>query len=137
MLYDFHARQNAKKPGSIHATYLVSGVQSTKAIVNSSVAEVNEDVYMQSSPFMTSSMPRQDVKEEAITVKVTTLVQEQHLNGKSNGSIHRMQGVPLLITCLAVKGRYDTMSSVHIYSLEPNPIQVCRSPLPEERHLGG
>ncbi|MCJ1437151.1 hypothetical protein MMC27_006536 [Xylographa pallens] len=103
MLYDFHARQNAKKPGSIHATYLVSGVQSTKAIVNSNVTEVNEDVHMQSSPFMGSSMPRRDVEEEASTVKVMTLVQEQHLN--------------------AVKERYDTMSSVHVYSLEPNPIQ--------------
>ncbi|MCJ1404030.1 hypothetical protein MMC11_007254 [Xylographa trunciseda] len=103
MLYDFHLRQNAKKPGSVHATYLVSGVQSTKAIANGSVAEVNEDIHMQSSPFMSSSMPRQDVEEEDSMVKVMTLVQEQHLD--------------------AVKERYDTVSSVHVYSLEPNPIQ--------------
>ncbi|MCJ1316115.1 hypothetical protein MMC15_001435 [Xylographa vitiligo] len=103
MLFDFHARENSKKPGSVHATYLVSGVQSKKAILNSSVAEINEDVHMQSSPFMGSSAPRQDVEKEPSTVKVMTLVQEQHLH--------------------AVKEQYDTISSVHVYSLEPNPIR--------------
>ncbi|MCJ1296640.1 hypothetical protein MMC34_008206 [Xylographa carneopallida] len=103
MLYYFHASQNEQKPGSVHATYLVSGVQSTKAIVNVSVAEVNEDLQMQSSPFMSCSMPGQDVEEEASTAMVMTLVEEQHLN--------------------VVKKRYNRISSVHIYSLEPNPIQ--------------
>ena len=87
MLYYFHASQNEQKPGSVHATYLVSGVQSTKAIVNVSVAEVNEDLQMQSSPFMSCSMPGQDVEEEASTAMVMTLVEEQHLNGKSKGSM--------------------------------------------------
>ncbi|MCJ1378473.1 hypothetical protein MMC17_001572 [Xylographa soralifera] len=103
ILYDFHARQNAKKSGSVHATYLVSGVQSTKAIVNRSIAEADEDVHMHSSPFMSSSMPQQDVEEGVFEVKVMTLVQEQRLD--------------------AVKERYDKIFSIHVYSLEPNPIQ--------------
>ena len=97
MLFDFHARENSKKPGSVHATYLVSGVQSKKAILNSSVAEINEDVHMQSSPFMGSSAPRQDVEKEPSTVKVMTLVQEQHLHGKSKASTYLTQGTTLLI----------------------------------------
>ncbi|MCJ1288385.1 hypothetical protein MMC26_007741 [Xylographa opegraphella] len=103
MLYDFHATQNAEKPGSVHATYLISGVQPSKAIVDSSVAEENNDVHMHSSPFMSSPMPRQVAEEDVSVVKVVTLVQEQHLS--------------------TVKVLYDTICSVHVYSLEPSPIQ--------------
>ncbi|MCJ1394909.1 hypothetical protein MMC18_007789 [Xylographa bjoerkii] len=103
MLYEFHSKQNAKKPGSVHATYLVSGIKAPKAISNGSAAKADEDVHMQSSPFMSSSMPRQNVEEEVPVIKVMTLVQEQHLD--------------------AVKKRYDTISSIHVYSLEPNQIQ--------------
>jgi hypothetical protein len=27
MLFDFHQKQNAKKPGSVHATYLITGTR--------------------------------------------------------------------------------------------------------------
>ena len=62
MLYDFHRNQNAKKPGTIHATYLISGTKrSQKATLTpGGIKKDGEDDYMQSSPFMGSFMPQPD-----------------------------------------------------------------------------
>ena len=83
MLYEFHRQQNSKKPGSVHAIYLLSGniklEEVTKAITNKQ--EDGEDAPMQSSPFMSSSMPHQNGDEEIQVKKVITLVREEHLEG--------------------------------------------------------
>jgi DNA polymerase delta subunit 3 len=82
MLYDFHHKQNAKRPGSVHATYLVSGVQAGKS-ESKGVQKKDEDVHMQSSPFMSSSMPNQDEEEPQSQpeMRVITLTREEHLEG--------------------------------------------------------
>ncbi|MCJ1472262.1 hypothetical protein MMC13_000909 [Lambiella insularis] len=103
MLYDFHQKLNSKKPGCVHATYLVSGVRVAKAAVNEALEKDGEDVHMQSSPFMSRSMPHQDTEEDGKAMRVMTLVQEQHLD--------------------VVKSNYESITSIHIYSLEPNAIQ--------------
>lgn len=79
MLYEFHAHENKKRPGSVHATYLIYGTQSAKtyyAIGDSQ--QDGEDVSMTSSPFMSSSMPQDEDTVEA-PQKVMTVVREENL----------------------------------------------------------
>lgn len=89
MLYEFHRSQNAKKPQSLHATYLVCGVRKP-AIEESSTnrvhAENGEDVTMADDSFMSSSMPEpaeeDEEPHEEIPVTSITLVREEHLVGE-------------------------------------------------------
>ena len=85
MLYDFHRRETTQKPGSVHATYLVSGTQVvTEPPVENGIKdeEKDGDVHMQSSPYMSSPMPAQEEEEdEAQRQKIITLVREEHLEG--------------------------------------------------------
>ena len=80
MLYDFHHEQNSKKPGSIHAVYLVSGIKTVNpaAAINGGHVKDGEDSFMQSSPFVSS--PPQEEKDPP-TMKVITLVREEQLEG--------------------------------------------------------
>ena len=85
MLYDFHSNQNAKKPGTVHATYLVSGIKQKESLgANGGVKDTDGDDYMQSSPFMSSSMPQRE--EEQISgessVLSITLTGEENLESK-------------------------------------------------------
>ena len=81
MLYDFHHSQNARKPGSVHATYLLYGTASAKPIPLEESQQVGEDASMQSSPFMSSSMPQEESIHETPPVKVVTLAREEDLEG--------------------------------------------------------
>ncbi len=81
MLYDFHQSQNARKPGSVHATYLLYGTASAKPIPAKESQKDGEDTYMQSSPFMSSSMPQEESIHEASPLKVVTLAKEEDLEG--------------------------------------------------------
>jgi DNA polymerase delta subunit 3 len=85
MLYDFHNQQNAKKPGTIHATYLLSGTKRREApvVTNGGVKQDGEDQYMQSSPFMSSSMPQPEEDTGESSVLTISLVREEDL--ESNG----------------------------------------------------
>ena len=71
----------------MHATYLVSGMQIAK-LVDNGVHEEPEDVHMPNSPFMSSSMPNQDVEGQVISRKVITLVREEHLEGIAARDLH-------------------------------------------------
>lgn len=94
MLFDFHKHQNAKKPNSVHATYLVTGKKHTDeqaegkaGATNGTSGKHGEDVNMRSSPFM-SSMPEaeeEDDESDEEPVKQTTilLVREEELQGAS------------------------------------------------------
>ena len=86
MLYDFHRTQTTKKLGSVHATYLVSGRQITKYTTNAngtSNEQHDSDRHMRSSPFMSSSMPRQDEEEHTLPAsKMVTLVREEQLESR-------------------------------------------------------
>lgn len=87
MLYDFHRSQNARKPGSIHATYLLCGTytpeKSSATNGKSSATNAGGDVPMSDISFLSSSMPGQEVETEFETIPVTTilLVKEEDLEG--------------------------------------------------------
>ncbi|EXJ63348.1 uncharacterized protein A1O5_11669 [Cladophialophora psammophila CBS 110553] len=119
MLYEFYDFQNTKKPRSVYATYLLSGIKKTPtlAVVTNGTArrhapDEDPDEHIPSSPPpFTSSMlePSQQsshVEEEEVKqqpVRTITLVREETLE--------------------AVKEEYETITSIHIYSLSPARIQ--------------
>lgn len=82
MLFEFHRLQNGKKPGTIHATYLVSGTKrkDEAAATNGSVKKDGEDEYMQSSPFMNSSMPQVEESTGETSVLSISLTGEENLD---------------------------------------------------------
>ena len=84
MLYEFHRQQSSKKPGSVHAIYLLSGNTRIQEVIDSNVDkdENVEDEPMQSSPFMGSSNPRENGDENMPVKRVITLVREEHLQGQ-------------------------------------------------------
>jgi DNA polymerase delta subunit 3 len=86
MLYDFHQKQNAKKPGTIHATYLLSGTKRPEDPIplNGEAKKDGEDDLMQSSPFMDSSMPQPEAGTGESSVLSITLVREEDLEGMSD-----------------------------------------------------
>lgn len=89
MLYEFHRTENAKKPQSVNATYIITGVQhppeERKPATNGTArARDGDDEVMQSSPFLSSSMPQQDVDaaEEPVRRTSVLLVREEDMEGK-------------------------------------------------------
>ncbi|KAF1944353.1 hypothetical protein EJ02DRAFT_341034 [Clathrospora elynae] len=112
MLFDFHKKQNAKKPKSVHATYLITGTQRDSEHTNDSNGtngRNGEDTDMRSSPFM-SSMPEPEDSDESEEddekpVKETTLllVREEELE--------------------ETRTEFADIYSIHIYSLEPGPLE--------------
>ncbi|KAH9219633.1 DNA polymerase subunit Cdc27 [Leptodontidium sp. 2 PMI_412] len=104
MLYDFHRQQNAKKPGTIHATYLISGTKGKEEplATNGAAKKDGEDDYMQSSPFMASSMPAAEGTGESGVLSIT-LVKEENLE--------------------EVRSQYEHISSIHVYSIGPHPLK--------------
>ena len=127
MLYEFHRRETSQKPGSVHATYLVSG---TQIVVDSppenGVKDEGEgkDVYMQSSPYMSSPMPTQEEEEEVQRQKVITLVREEHLKGYLHTVVLEVLDIYVNALSIALKDRYEEILSIHVYSLQPGSIQV-------------
>ncbi|KAL9124797.1 MAG: hypothetical protein Q9217_005916 [Psora testacea] len=80
MLYNFHHSQNSKKPGSVHASYIIEGIpriQREPAINGHHID--GEDTQMQSSPFLSSSTPKEDQVETGVLVKYITFVKEENL----------------------------------------------------------
>jgi DNA polymerase delta subunit 3 len=82
MLYEFHRTENAKRPQSVNATYLLTGVQRPpeKSTTNG-VKKDGDDAVMQSSPFM-SSMPHPDDAEQPIRTTSFLLAREEDLAGE-------------------------------------------------------
>lgn len=82
MLYEFHSKQNAKKPKSVHATYVLTGTKRTIEDTNGLNGKDGDDTFMRSSPYM-SSMPEPEEYAEAAEEPVPTtsivLVREEEL----------------------------------------------------------
>lgn len=95
MLYEFHLSQNAKRPGTVHATYLVYGVKSGGNIRKGA----NEDVEMASSP------PYAESVTEVVQSYALSLVAEENLKDALAG--------------------YEEVSSIHVYSVAPHATKVC------------
>jgi len=64
MLFEFQKNQNARKPKSVHATYLVTGTPKRTVKPNGAPRPKREDADMRSSPFM-SSMPEREEPEDS------------------------------------------------------------------------
>lgn len=82
MLFDFHRNENSKKPNSVNATYIITGVQKapeTPSTTNG--AQDSFDGIPQSSPYISSSMPNQDVATDEIAMSSVVLVREEDLEG--------------------------------------------------------
>lgn len=118
MLCGFHAWQNDKRPGAVHATYMVYGVK-TMAYANGH-SQHDGDVEM------TSSSPDVEGAAEEVPVMTLSVVAEESLDGTTCCLI------PLschpLSRCAEVLSQYETVTSIHVYSLGPHPVKV-RHPL--------
>jgi DNA polymerase delta subunit 3 len=129
MLFDFHQTQNAKKPNSVHATYLITGRRRTPedaSGANATNGRDGGDVDMRRSPFM-SSMPHtnedgeeEDEAEEPVKETTILLVREEELQGASRSKSMRDSADRFIGT----RAEFDEETSIHVYSLEPGPIEV-------------
>ena len=92
ILYEFHAHENGKKPGSVHATYLLAGVKKPAGdhvMTNGHANGVDLDTepIPSSPPPFTSSMLQssqqdgQQSQNEALHVRTVTLIREEALEG--------------------------------------------------------
>lgn len=73
MLYDFHSWQNGKKPGTVHATYMIYGIK--KTLQTNGHSQQDEDVEMTSSP------PESAPQAEQVPLATLSLVAEGNLTG--------------------------------------------------------
>ena len=91
MLYDFHVHENAKKPGSVHATYLIAGTKKANQkppATNGQNGNHNEDEPIPSSPppftssmLQSSQQDHQAEEAEISSIRTITLVREESLDG--------------------------------------------------------
>lgn len=75
MLYDFHASQNEKRSGTVHATYMIYGTKK--------IAETNGQSQKDGDVDMTSSPPGVESALDEIPVIDLSLVAEGCLKGTS------------------------------------------------------
>ncbi|ROW09528.1 hypothetical protein VMCG_02340 [Cytospora schulzeri] len=97
MLYDFHAWQNEKHSGLVHATYIVYGVKKATQENGNGHSQQDGDVEM------TSSSPEVEEAVEEIPVTTLSLVAEESLK--------------------EVLSQYESVTSIHIFSLGPHPMK--------------
>ncbi|KAL4939299.1 DNA polymerase subunit Cdc27 [Aspergillus oleicola] len=84
MLYDFHHNENAKKPSSVNATYVLTGIpKAPEPATNGAAANGNneDDDIMPSSPYISSSMPNQHGASDEIPTSAVILAREEDLDG--------------------------------------------------------
>ena len=101
MLYEFHHKQNTKKAGSVHATYLITGTQRPSLTNGVHNPEDGADNTVSSSlPLPSSSMPGPDGEDEVEDVprKSMLLVREEHL--------------------AEAREKFEHITGIHIYSLQ-------------------
>jgi DNA polymerase delta subunit 3 len=92
MLFDFHAHENAKKPGSVHATYVLAGIKKGRnPLSNGQNGTQHKDEPMPSSPpQFTSSVLRSSQENgdgyqaELSSIRTMTLVREESLDGMNS-----------------------------------------------------
>ena len=102
MLFDFHRKQNAKKPGSVHATYLITGTRTPpkpQQQTNADTREDGDDTAMQSSPPIPNSSAPHESQDDAepAPVRSVLLVKEEHLE--------------------QAKATFEKITGIHVYSL--------------------
>ncbi|CAG8128988.1 unnamed protein product [Penicillium olsonii] len=102
ILFEFHRNENAKKPATVHATYVISGIQKTPEPAPANGNGSDEDKMMGSSPYLPSSMPDQDEASDAVVTTSIVLVREEDLED--------------------AKATFQSISAIHVYSLEPSTL---------------
>ncbi|KAK3380124.1 DNA polymerase subunit Cdc27 [Lasiosphaeria ovina] len=95
MLYDFHKTQNEKRPGVVHATYLVYGIKASTGAVSRSQNGADGDVEM------ASSMPDAESLAEVVPTFTLSLIPEEQLKD--------------------ALADFEEVSSIHVYSVGPHP----------------
>lgn len=75
MLFDFHQWQNGKRPGSVHATYLVYGTKKDEHASPQPQTSPDGDVEMM------SSMPDPEENDDVVPVLTLSVVPEDELKG--------------------------------------------------------
>ncbi|KAJ4301437.1 hypothetical protein N0V90_003529 [Kalmusia sp. IMI 367209] len=103
MLYEFHTKQTAKKPKSVHATYLLTGKKRPSEHTNGTNGRDRDDTVMRSSPFGSSMPQPEEPATESVPKTSIVLVREEELD--------------------KTKAEFEEITSVHIYSLEPGPLE--------------
>ncbi|KAJ4419389.1 CDC27 protein [Gnomoniopsis sp. IMI 355080] len=96
MLYDFHSWQNGKKPGTVHATYMIYGTK--KIVQTNGHSQQDEDVEMTSSP------PESAPQTQEVPLKTLSLVAEGNLGD--------------------VLAEYEQVTAIHVYSIGPHPVKL-------------
>lgn len=81
ILFEFHCNENAKKPQTVHATYVISGIQKAPEQAPTNGHADDEDEMMESSPYLPSSMPNQDASSDSIRTTSIVLAREEDLEG--------------------------------------------------------
>ncbi|EME41048.1 hypothetical protein DOTSEDRAFT_74551 [Dothistroma septosporum NZE10] len=100
MLYEFHRKQNSKKPGCVHATYVITGTKRPTQTNGVHSQDDGGDSIMRSSPPLPgSSMPQsQDEAPVPTSTRSIMLVKAEHLD--------------------QAKELFEHISGIHIYSLQ-------------------
>ena len=86
MLYEFHRSQNAKRPGAVHATYLVYGTKRATSAPSESRNGTDGDIEMSSSAMEVDSLT------EVVPASILSLVPEEQLKGKYLAPIYIKAG---------------------------------------------
>jgi DNA polymerase delta subunit 3 len=91
MLYEFHHAENTKKPRSVNATYILTGIQKAEDTANAAGTNGTSgdgDEIMPSSPYIPSSMPNQQAATDQIPISSVLLVREEDLEGRFRAEIY-------------------------------------------------
>lgn len=75
MLFDFHEWQNAKRPGTVHAAYLLYGTKRSDEASSQSQSSKDGDTEM------TNSMPESERAVNLVPTLTLSLVPEEQLQG--------------------------------------------------------
>ncbi|RAR12448.1 dna polymerase subunit cdc27 protein [Stemphylium lycopersici] len=119
MLFEFHKKQNARKPNSIHATYLLTGTPRRAEHTNGVKSRSGQDTDMRSSPFM-SSMPEPDEGEDFEYRSESDDEDTPAPRGVKETRVLLVREEDLEET----RAEFEEGASAHIYSLEPGPLEI-------------
>ncbi|KAK4150810.1 hypothetical protein C8A00DRAFT_17710 [Chaetomidium leptoderma] len=97
MLFDYHRSQNAKRPGTVHATYVVYGTKNASDGPSATQNGGDGDIEMASSP------PEPEALADVVPTPTTTisLITEERLKETLE--------------------EYEEVTAIHVYSVGPHP----------------
>ncbi|CAE7199265.1 CDC27 domain containing protein [Pyrenophora teres f. teres] len=109
MLFEFHKKQNARKPGSVHATYLITGTprraERSNGVNNRSIKDIDmKSDESDDSDFASDSDDEDTPAPRGVRETHVVLVQEEDLDD--------------------TRAEFEEGACVHVYSVEPGPIEI-------------